>query len=147
MRRPTSRVVEKLYSAIIADQPVIVPRPLELGLERFHRPAQLLVTVSFDPIGHPLYSGLPFLGGRASFHPRFALPIWFPVKLESQKIKPPIMRPAIVPEAQRFGLVRRYFQPKLGPPLFQPFLKGSGLMPIFKARHKIIRIPNHPAAS
>src|SRR5439155_9089917 len=83
---------------------------LELGLERFHRPAQLLVTVRFDPFGHPLYSGPPFLGGRASLHPRFALPIRFPVKLESQKIKPPVMRPPIVPEAQRLGLVRRHFQ-------------------------------------
>jgi hypothetical protein len=72
---------------------------LELGLERFEHPAQLLVTVRFDPLGHPLYPGAPFLGGRASFHPRLTLPIRFPVKLESQKIKPPVVRPAIVSEA------------------------------------------------
>src|SRR6266478_5074246 len=65
MQRPTSRVVEKLHSAIIADQPIIVPRPLELGLERFYRPAQLLVTVLFDPFGHPLYCGPPLCPKRS----------------------------------------------------------------------------------
>jgi hypothetical protein len=75
-----------------------------------------------------------------------ALPIRFPVKLESQKIKPPVVRPAVVPEAQRLGLIRCHFQPKLGQPFFQPFLKGFGFMPMLEARHKIIRIANQSAA-
>ena len=73
VQRPAGRPVEKLHAAVIADQPIIVPCPLKLGLERFKRPAQLLVTVRFDPVGHPLYPGPPFLGGRASFHPRLTL--------------------------------------------------------------------------
>src|ERR1019366_10043447 len=94
VQRPAGRVIKELQAALIADQPIVVPRPLELGLERAHRSAQLLVTVGFNPFSHPLHSAQPFLSGRASFHPRFALSIRFPVKFESQKIKPPIVRSA-----------------------------------------------------
>jgi hypothetical protein len=61
VQRPAGRPVEKLHPAIIADQPIIVPRPLELGLERFKRPAQLLVTVCFDPLGHTTREAQPLL--------------------------------------------------------------------------------------
>ena len=36
VQRPASLVVEELHPAVIADQPVVVPRPLQLGLEGFH---------------------------------------------------------------------------------------------------------------
>ena len=101
---PAGSFVKELHSAKVSDQPVIVPRPLKLGLERFHRPAQLLAAVFFDPVGDPLYGCQVLLGSRAPFDPWFALSIRLPVKLESQKIKPPVVRPAIVPEAQRLGL-------------------------------------------
>ena len=140
MQRPAGRVVKELHAAVIADEPIVVPRPPQLGLECLHRKAQLLVTVCFNPFSHPLHSGQPFLSGRASLHPRFALPIRFPVELESQKVKPPIVRPTIGPEAQRLGFIRGNFQSKFGQPCFQGLLKGLCLVPIFKARHKIIRI-------
>jgi hypothetical protein len=85
---------------------------LQLGLEGFHRPAQLLVTVVSNPISHPLHGAQMLLGRRASLHPGSAFPVRFPVKLESQKIKPAIVRPAVAAKAQRLGFVRRHLQPK-----------------------------------
>jgi hypothetical protein len=41
----------------------------------------------------------------------------------------------------RLGLVRRHFQPKLGQPFFEPFLKGFGFVPILTARHEIAALP------
>ena len=53
------------------------------------------MTVRLYPFPHLLHPGPQFLGGRASFYAWFALPVGFPVKLEPQEIKPPIVRPAI----------------------------------------------------
>ena len=98
------------------------------------------MTVRLYPISHPLQPGQILLGGRAPFNPRLALPVRFPVKLEPQKVKPPVVGAAIGPEAQRLGLIRRYFQPKFGQPFFQCPLKGLGFMSILKAHYEIIRI-------
>jgi hypothetical protein len=54
VQRPECRLVEKLHAAVVAHQPIIETLPLELGLERSKRSAQLLVTVRFDLLGHPL---------------------------------------------------------------------------------------------
>jgi hypothetical protein len=58
-----------------------------------------------DPFSHSLHSSPPFLGGCASFHSRFAFPVRLPVKLESQKVEPPIVGTAVAAESQRFGFV------------------------------------------
>src|SRR5450631_2256255 len=101
----------------------------------------------FDPLGHALYSGSQLLGRRPSEYPRFALAVQSPVKLEPQKIKPPVVRPAIDTEAQRFGFIRCDFQSKLGQAFFKVFLESFGFMPMLEARHKIIRIADESAAS
>src|SRR5579872_1288470 len=106
VKRPACFLIGELHSAIVADQPIVVPCPLQLGSECLHRPPQLIVTVFLYPISDTLLSGQPLLGGRASFHPWLTLPIWFPVKLKSQKVEPPIMRPAFATKAQRLGFIR-----------------------------------------
>ena len=127
---------------MVAYQPVIVPSPLQFGLETFHQPLQLPLSVRLNPVSHSFHGRQVFLGGRASFDSRFALAVRFPVELKPKKIKPSIVRASIVAKAQRFGFVRCHFQAKFGQPFFQGLLKGFGFVPIFKAHYKIIRIAN-----
>jgi hypothetical protein len=133
VERPARFLMGELHAAVVADQPIVVPRPLQLGPECFHHPAQPIVTVFSDPVSYALRSGSPFLGGRASFDSRFALPVGFPVKLKSQKVEPPIVWPAIVAEAQRLGFVRCHFQPEPGQPCLERLIKDLGFMAIFEA--------------
>ena len=37
VQRPAGRPVEKLHAAMVTNQSIVVPRPLELGLKRFHQ--------------------------------------------------------------------------------------------------------------
>jgi hypothetical protein len=90
VQRPAGLVVEELHPAVIADQPVVVLRPLQRGLEGFHQAPKLLVTVRFNPFAYALLAGQAFLGGRASFGPGLTMPVRFPVELAPQKVEPPV---------------------------------------------------------
>ncbi|MPN28662.1 hypothetical protein SDC9_176105 [bioreactor metagenome] len=79
---PAGLIIEEFHTARVADDSIVIPRPLQLCLQCFHQQAQLLVTLFFDPVSYPLQGRLMLLGGRASFNPWFAFPIRFPVKLE-----------------------------------------------------------------
>src|SRR5258707_284415 len=68
VERPSGFLINKLHAAVVADQPIVIPRPLQLGSECFHDPAQPLVTVFSYPVSDSLHSCQPLLGGRASFH-------------------------------------------------------------------------------
>ena len=54
VERPAGFLIGELHAAIIADQPIIVPRPSQLGSECLHGPAQPIVTVFLYPVSDTL---------------------------------------------------------------------------------------------
>ena len=57
VERPSRFLINELHAAGVADEPIIVPRPLQLSSECLHRPAEPIVTVFSYPVSDTLLSG------------------------------------------------------------------------------------------
>jgi hypothetical protein len=120
---------------------------LQFGSQRLQLLGHRTVSMLPDPFPHPLHSGFPFLGSRASFYSWYAFPVRLPVKLKSQKVESPIIGSAVAAKSQRLGFIGGQFQPELLEPCFQSLIEGFGLVTALKAHHEVVGVPDQPARS
>src|SRR5690348_15095086 len=97
------------------------------------------MTTASQPLCHPLDRPLQLLARGPSLHGGSSFPVRFPAKLKSQEVKSPVVEPTIAAKTNLLRLLRGHFQPVLCQPLLQCLLECCCFVPIFEARHKIVR--------
>src|SRR5207302_8167132 len=108
---------------------------------------QLLMPATPNPFGESRYTFAQFLARSAPLHQRTALTTASPVKLETQKVEAPVVRPSIPAKARHPRFVRCHFQSELLEALLELSNKSLRLVPQSKAVNKVIRVADVIALS
>src|SRR5439155_18157444 len=89
-------LLEELLQALgIAPDSIIIPIASIFAGQGFHCVRQLLMPAAPNPFGEGGYALVQFLARSAPLHQRTTLTTKSPVKLETQKVEAPVVRPSI----------------------------------------------------